>query len=189
MHKKTLPTWAELGRQGWQHRGSQRPAFAVAPGPGQESVWDHPRPPVMVADHREVVVALAGVEVARSHRTIRVLETSHPPTFYVPREDVRIALLSRVAGRTGCEWKGEATYYDIVVGDAAAERARRAAWSYEAPFDDADAIAGHVAFYASLVTATVDGVKVIPQEGGFYGGWITQELVGPFKGGPGSAGW
>jgi uncharacterized protein (DUF427 family) len=184
-----LPTWAELGRQGWQHRGEARPPFAVTPGPGQESVWDYPRPPVTVADAREVVVALAGVEVARTSGAIRMLETSHPPTFYLPRQDVQMGLLSAVAGASGCEWKGVATFFDVVVGSAGTRRARRAAWSYQSPFDGADAIAGHIAFYAGLVDATVDGVRVVPQEGGFYGGWITPELVGPFKGGSGSSGW
>jgi uncharacterized protein (DUF427 family) len=136
-----------------------------------------------------VVVTFAGVEVARTRGAIRVLETSHPPTFYLPRADVRMALLAPVAGSSGCEWKGEATYYDVVVGDGANTRARRAAWSYQVPFDGAEAIADAVAFYAALVDATVDGARVTPQEGGFYGGWITPELVGPFKGGPGSSGW
>lgn len=190
MHTTTpLPTWAELGRQGWQHRGAARPPFAVTPGPGQESVWDYPRPPAVVADVREVIVALAGVEIARTRRAIRVLETSHPPTFYVPRDDVQVSLLVAVAGSTGCEWKGVASFFDVVVGPDVGQRARRAAWSYHAPFDGGDAIAGHVAFYAGLVDATVDGVRVVPQDGGFYGGWITPELAGPFKGGPGSSGW
>ena len=192
-----LPTWAALGRQGWHHRGGQRPPFAVEPAAGQESVWDYPRPPMLVADPREVVVTFAGAAVARTTRAIRVLETSHPPTFYVPREDVQVARLAAITSRSGCEWKGEATFYDVVgdvsgdvsVGATGVQRARRAAWSYQAPFDGAEAIAGHIAFYAHLVDAMVDGVKVLPQEGGFYGGWITPELTGPFKGGPGSSGW
>ncbi len=187
--KSPLPTWAALGRQGWQHRGARRPPFAVDPGPGQESVWDYPRPPALVSDAREIVVALAGIEVARTGRAVRMLETSHPPTFYLPRDDVRMALLRQVAGRSGCEWKGEAVYFDVVVGAGADQRARRAAWSYPTPFDDALDIAGHVAFYAGLVSAFVDDVRVVPQEGGFYGGWITPELTGPFKGGPGTSGW
>ena len=183
---KPLPSWAELARAGWHHRGAERPTFAVEPAAGQASVWDYPRPPRLVTDHREVVVALAGVDVARTTRSIRALETSHPPTFYVPREDVRMDLLVAVAGHSGCEYKGEATFFDVVVADV---RACRAAWSYQTPFDDAAAIATHVAFYAGLVDATVDGARARPQEGGFYGGWITPELVGPFKGGPGTSGW
>lgn len=185
--QKPLPTWAELGRQGWVHRGAKRPAFALEPGPGQESVWDYPRPPCIVADTREVVVAAFGIEIARTTAALRVLETSHPPTFYIPRADVDMPHLERAHGRgSRCEWKGGATYFDIVVGH---ERLPRVAWSYEQPFDDATALAGHLAFYASSVDATVGGERVRPQPGGFYGGWITAELVGPFKGEPGSEGW
>jgi uncharacterized protein (DUF427 family) len=134
-----------------------------------------------------VVVAAFGVVIARTTSALRVLETSHPPTFYVPRSDVEMPRLERAAGRgSRCEWKGEATYFDIVVG---AERLPRVAWSYEHPFDDALVLAGHLAFYASMVDATVGGERALPQPGGFYGGWITSELVGPFKGERGSEGW
>jgi uncharacterized protein (DUF427 family) len=181
-----LPTWAELGREGWVNRGERRPHFAVEPGPDQESVWDYPRPPRIVADSRQVIVVFAAVEIARTTNALRVLETSHPPTFYLPREDVRMERLVRVGGGSSCEWKGDATYFDVRVGDRAAPRA---AWSYDSPFDDASVLAGHIAFYASLVEATVDGAPVLPQPGRFYGGWITPELVGPFKGEPGSEAW
>lgn len=184
--KTPLPTWAVLGRQGWAHRGAQRPAFAVEPKPGQESVWDYPRPPCVVGDQREVVVRAFGVEIARTCAALRVLETSHPPTFYLPRGDVQMGHLARVSSGSRCEWKGEATYFDIVVGDG---RLERSAWSYERPFDDKASLADHIAFYASRVEALVDGEPVRPQAGGFYGGWITRELTGPFKGEPGSEGW
>ena len=183
---KTLPTWAELGRQGWLHRGDKRPPFAADPRSGQESVWDYPRPPCVVADAREVVVRAFGVEIARTRAALRVLETSHPPTFYLPRGDVQMAYLVPAGGGSRCEWKGEASYFDIVVAD---RRLARVAWSYEQPFDDAAALAGHLAFYASKVEATVGGERVVPQPGGFYGGWVTPELAGPFKGEPGSEGW
>ncbi|MCA9620984.1 MAG: DUF427 domain-containing protein, partial [Myxococcales bacterium] len=165
---KQLPSWAELGRQGWAHRGQTRPPFAQPPGPGQESVWDYPRPPRIVSDPREVVVRVGEVEIARTRRALRVLETSHPPTFYLPRADVAMPHLAAAGRGSRCEWKGEASYYDVVV---AGERRPRAAWSYEQPFDDAVALAGHLAFYASLVEATVAGERVRPQPGGFYGGW------------------
>jgi uncharacterized protein (DUF427 family) len=181
-----LPTWAELGRQGWLHRGQQRPSFAIEPSAGQESVWDYPRPPRLVSDPREVVVSAFGVEIARTRGAVRVLETSHPPTFYLPRRDVRMAHLLPAGGGSRCEWKGEASYFDVVVGE---HRIARPAWSYERPFDEALPIGGHLAFYAEHLDATVAGERVRPQPGGFYGGWITSELVGPFKGGPGSGGW
>jgi len=181
-----LPTWAELGREGWVNRGQRRPPFAREPGPEQESVWDYPRPPRIVADSRQVIVSFADVEIAHTTSALRVLETSHPPTFYLPRADVRMEHLERAAGGSRCEWKGEATYFDLRAGG---RHAARVAWSYEAPFDEASVLVGHVAFYASLVDATVDGARVLPQPGRFYGGWITPELVGPFKGEPGSEGW
>jgi len=181
-----LPTWAELGRQGWLHRGQKRPPFAIEPLAGQESVWDYPRPPRLVSDQREVGVCAFGVDIARTQAAVRVLETSHPPTFYLPRRDVQMSYLVAAGGGSRCEWKGEASYFDIVVGE---RRIARPAWSYEEPFDDATSIAGHLAFYASEVDATVAGERVLSQPGGFYGGWITSELVGPFKGEPGSGGW
>lgn len=185
-----LPSWAVLGRSAWSHTGVSRPAFAEVPGPGQESVWDYPRPPALVSDPREVVVRLADVEIARTHDAIRVLETSHPPTFYLPRRDVDMTLLRRAGGGSRCEWKGEASYFDVVVGAPPNRLTReRAAWSYERPFDDALVLAGHVAFYANAVEAFVDGERARPQPGGFYGGWITSELAGPFKGAVGTGGY
>jgi uncharacterized protein (DUF427 family) len=181
-----LPLWAVLGRSGWSNTGASRPAFADVPEPGQESVWDYPRPPALVSDPREVIVRLGDVEIARTCDAIRVLETSHPPTFYLPRRDVDMTLLRRAGGGSHCEWKGEASYFDVVVG---AVTHARAAWSYEHPFDEAVVLAGHLAFYANAVEAWVGGERARPQPGGFYGGWITSELVGPFKGGPGSAGY
>ena len=171
---------------GWVHRGRSRPPFAVEPRAGQESVWDYPRPPCLVSDAREVVVRAFGVEIARTRAAVRVLETAHPPTFYLPRADVRMEHLHPVRGGSRCEWKGEARYFDVVVGE---RRIARGAWSYEQPFEEATAIAGHIALYASQVDATVDGARALPQPGGFYGGWVTPELVGPFKGDPGSEGW
>jgi uncharacterized protein (DUF427 family) len=181
-----LPAWARAGRAGWTWVGRERPSFAAVPGAGQESVWDYPRPPRFVADARAVRVALGAVELARTAGAVRLLETSHPPTFYLPRADVAMAYLQRTSARSHCEWKGAATYFDVVVG---AQRLPRAAWSYERPFADAAVIAGHLAFYAHTLACFVAGERVRPQDGGFYGGWITAELVGPFKGAPDSDGW
>ncbi|MFO7549171.1 MAG: DUF427 domain-containing protein [Acidimicrobiia bacterium] len=156
-------------------------------GPGQESVWEYPRPPVAVADHRLVVVEFAGVEVARTSRAVRVLETSHPPGFYLPPDDVRLDLLFDEPGTSVCEWKGVARYHGIRAGG---QIAHRAAWSYPEPRPGFESIAGFPAFYPGRVDrCLVDGVQVTPQAGGFYGGWITPDVVGPFKGEPGTTGW
>ena len=174
--------WLTRAREGWEFRGAKRPPFAEPPDPGQESVWDYPRPPIIVADPREVIVRHRGVEIAHSRATLRLLETSHPPTFYIPRGDVRVDQLVQVAGASFCEWKGPCSYYDVA-GIA------RAAWSYDAPFPEAEVIRECVAFYAHELECFVAGERVRPQSGPFYGGWITSELVGPFKGEPGTSGW
>jgi len=181
-----LPRWAEIGRRGWTHTGARRPPFAKAPAEGQESVWDYPRPPKLVGDDRRVRVLFDDVLIADSIRAARVLETSHPPTFYLPPDDVRMEHLQRVGGGSRCEWKGEATYYDVVVGE---RRLERVAWSYDAPFGEFEPIAYYVSFYPSRLSCWVGDERVGPQPGGFYGGWITSELVGPFKGEPGTGGW
>jgi uncharacterized protein (DUF427 family) len=155
-------------------------------GPGQESVWDYPRPPSAEGSSRRVVVEAGGRVIAESTRTVRVCETSHPPVYYVPRDDVA-DVLERAEGGSWCEWKGQATYWDVVVDG---RRRSRAAWSYEAPSPGYEHLRGAVAFYPGRVDrALVDGEQVRPQPGDFYGGWITDEVVGPFKGDPGTGGW
>jgi uncharacterized protein (DUF427 family) len=186
MSDADIPAWARAARQGWTWTGGARPPFAEVPSPGQESVWDYPRPPLLVPDARSVVVRRGETELARTDRAVRMLETSHPPTFYLPRSDVVMKHLKRTGHGSQCEWKGLCTYYDVVVGG---ERIVGAAWSYEEPLADAAAIAGHIAFYASRLACFVAGERALPQPGGFYGGWVTAELVGPFKGGPDSRGW
>jgi uncharacterized protein (DUF427 family) len=181
-----LPAWARAARDQWRWRGQARPAFAVAPAPGQSSVWDHPRPPQVAADEREVVIRWGDVEVARTRRALRVLETSHPPGFYLPWNDVARHFLQPAAGSSFCEWKGPARYWTLVDGD---RRLPGVAWSYPHPMAGAEALANCVAFYPRELDCRVDGALVQPQPGGFYGGWITPELVGPFKGEPGSEGW
>ncbi|MFJ6636526.1 DUF427 domain-containing protein [Streptomyces sp. NPDC091376] len=152
-----------------------------------ESVWDYPRPPRVEPDERHVVVTFSGVLIADTRRALRVLETSHPPTFYIPVEDVRQETLHRSKFRTRCEWKGIATYWDLQVG---ALESAQAAWSYESPMPGYQALASHFAFHAGRVSACeVDGQRVDAQSGDFYGGWITPGIVGPFKGSPGTAGW
>jgi len=182
--KEDDPSWAE--HAGWQHFGRQRPDFAETPGPDQESVWDYPRPPVALADNRLVEVRLGDVEIARSQRAIRVLETASPPTFYLPPQDVATDLLHAAPGQSHCEWKGRARYFDVATEQASS---RQAAWSYDEPLAEFAMLRGFIAFYPGRVTCFVDGQRVRSQSGHFYGGWITDEVVGPFKGDLGTAGW
>lgn len=164
----------------------QRPSPAPT-ADGQESVWDYPRPPRVEPDTRHVVVRFNGEVIADTRRAVRVLETSHPPVFYVPPEDVRVELLVANGDQTWCEFKGDAHYYDLVVGDRVA---RAAAWCYPEPRSGYEGIQHAIAFYPGRVDAcTVDGEVVRPQAGDFYGGWITAEIVGPFKGEPDTRGW
>lgn len=160
----------------------------IEPAPGQESVWDYPRPPKIVPSRRRVEVEFGGVTVVDSRRALRVLETSQAPAYYVPFDDVRADLLEAVDGHhTVCEWKGRASYYDVRVGARVAERA---AWTYPRPATGYEPLAGHVAFYPSRVDACrVDGELVRPMPGDFYGGWITEDVVGPFKGARGTEHW
>lgn len=173
-------------RDQWRWRGDERPAFAVPPGPGQESVWDYPRPPRLSPDHREVVVRWGSIEVARTTRAIRVLETAHPPSFYLPWEDTARDLFHQEPGTSFCEWKGPAAYWSLVSGG---HRLQSVAWSYPAPLAGAECLAQCVAFYASSLECRVAGALAVQQPGGFYGGWVTPELVGPFKGEPGTSSW
>jgi uncharacterized protein (DUF427 family) len=141
----------------------------------------------VVPDDRLVEVRFAGVVIAVTRKAKRVLETSHPPTFYFPPESVVPGFLAPVEGTTVCEWKGVARYFDVAVGG---ERAGRAAWTYPDPLPGFEEIRDHIAFYPSLMgQCRVAGALVESQEGDFYGGWITPEIVGPFKGGAGTAGW
>jgi uncharacterized protein (DUF427 family) len=156
-------------------------------GPGQESVWGYPRPPSAEVTGRHVVVEVGGRVVADTTSSIRVCETSHPPVYYVPHDDVVPGVLERAPGSSLCEWKGAATYWDVVVDG---HRVRAAGWSYERPAPGYEHLAGAVAFYPGRVDrASVDGEVVRAQPGDFYGGWITDEVVGPFKGGPTSLWW
>lgn len=169
----------------WDFDGRRRPPFARAPGAGEESVWDYPRPPCCVPDARHVEVRHAGGVLASSRRAIRLLETASPPGFYLPPEDVDFAQLVPAAGRSLCEWKGEAAYWALASQPAGAP----VAWTYPAPRQPFAALAGFVAFYPGRVACFVDEERVMPQPGGFYGGWITREIVGPWKGEPGTGHW
>ncbi len=155
--------------------------------PGQESVWDYPRPPRIEASSKHVQVAFGGMAVADTRRALRVLETSHPPVYYIPPEDVRVDCLADSPRHSWCEWKGEATYYHLVTQDRTLEDA---AWTYLDPLPPFAVLRGHLAFYPSRADACyVDGEAVQSQPGDFYGGWITRDIVGPFKGPLGTSGW
>ena len=154
----------------------------------RESVWDYPRPPRIEPLDRAVRIEHGGEVVAESDRALRVLETASPPTVYVPIADVRTELLTEIpAKHTVCEWKGRASYFDLIVGD---ERSEAAAWHYPEPRDAFAALRDHIAFYAGRIDAAYLGdERIRPQGGTFYGGWVTDEIEGPFKGEPGSEGW
>ncbi len=159
----------------------------IQPAPGQESVWDYPRPPRVEPTPKHVRVVFNGVTIAETTRAIRVLETSHPPAYYIPPEDVKQEYLTPTQHRTVCEFKGAASYWTLTVGDKSSVNAT---WSYLDPVPDYEPIKGYFMFYPQRVDACyVDDVQVKPQQGNFYGGWITPEIIGPFKGAPGTWGW
>ena len=159
----------------------------IEPGPGQESAWDYPRPPALEPTAAHLVVVLGGVTIAETRRGYRVLETSHPPNYYFPTDDVLTGALTPGDGTSFCEWKGRARYFTARGGDRVEHNA---SWAYDAPSTRFAPITGYVAFYPARMDACfVDGEPVVPQDGGFYGGWITSRVVGPFKGGPGTRGW
>lgn len=159
----------------------------IAPGPGQESVWDYPRPPRLEAVTERLRIVFGDEIIANTTGGYRVLETSHPPVYYLPPEDFSARVLEPAAGHSFCEFKGVAAYWDIVAGG---QRAQRAAWSYPDPTPAFASIRDFVAVYASQMDACFVGdERVQAQEGDFYGGWITSNVVGPFKGAPGTRGW
>ncbi len=157
------------------------------PAPGQESVWDYPRPPRVEPEPRQVTIVFNGSLIVESCHALRVLETSHPPNFYVPTAAVAPGVLIPNPLHTVCEWKGQAAYWDVRVGD---ETSSAAAWGYPSPQPGFEALVDHVSFYPGRMDACYLGDElVVAQPGTFYGGWITSDVVGPFKGGAGSWGW
>lgn len=156
-------------------------------GPGEESVWDYPRPPRLERSNKKIEVIFNGKKIAQSNRAYRILETSHPPVYYIPMEDIDSSALRQSLRTSYCEYKGKASYYDLKSEEGFVEQA---AWCYPSPQKDFEAIKNFVAFYPGKVDrCTVDGETVLPQTGGFYGGWITKEIKGPFKGEPGTLFW
>ena len=159
----------------------------IEPRPGQESVWDYPRPPRLEDSTKHIRILCNGILLADTHRAKRVLETSHPPVYYIPPTDVQTQYLQAAPQQSWCEWKGRAGYYDVAIAD---RRITQAAWYYPEPTAAFVDIRDYIAFYPSKMDeCTVDGETVQSQEGDFYGGWITKDIVGPFKGGAGTWGW
>ena len=165
-------------------QGRQRPDFAVEPGPGQESVWDYPRPPAISRESRPIEIRDGETRVASTTRSYKVMETASPPTFYLPRETVDFELLVPMRQTTYCEWKGAATYWALRRNPT-----EPVAWTYERPRARFEKIKGHIAFYPGRVDCYLGDELARTQPGRFYGGWITSEVVGPFKGEPGTAHW
>lgn len=160
---------------------------AVRPAPGQESVWDYPRPPRVEATTERVIIRFGGETILDSTDAVRVLETSHPPVYYLPRSAFRSGMLVPATGSSVCEFKGTAKYLSVRVGGAVAESS---AWYYPTPSRGFEELAERVAVYpAAMDSIEVGGETVRPQSGDFYGGWITSRVVGPFKGEPGTTGW
>lgn len=170
----------------WEYTGGKRPPFAETPAPGQESVWDYPRPPKLVADKRRVAVRWGELTIAHSVETYRVLETAGPPAFYIPRRDVRVELLQPFPGASVCEWKGTAQYWGLATAPPSREAV---GWCYPTPQTPYEPIAGYFSFYPGRVECFVENERVRPQPGCFYGGWVTGEIVGPWKGEPGTEIW
>ena len=162
-------------------------AKRIQPKEGQESVWDYPRPPAVEDVSKHVRVVFNGEVIADTNRAKRVLETSHPPSYYIPKEDINLDALSKTERTTMCEFKGRAAYWTVRVGG---EEVANAGWSYPNPVKGYEALKDHITFYPSRVEACFVGdERVQAQEGDFYGGWITSDIVGPFKGGAGTWGW
>lgn len=170
----------------WKYDGSQRPDFAIAPGPGQESVWDYPRPPTLVPCRQTVEIRCDSGLIARSTRAMRVLETASPPTVYIPPTDIDMAQLTPVPGESWCEWKGAASYWGLA---HATSQATAIGWSYATPTPLFRAIQNWLCFYPGRIACYLDDERVRPQAGGFYGGWVTDAIVGPCKGEAGTGGW
>lgn len=180
-------TPSEAERRRWRELDRERPRAIERPGPGQESVWDYPRPPRVEAVSQRLRVEHAGICIADSERALRVIETASPPTYYFPRQDVAHERLVPSEHRTFCEWKGAAQHWSLRVAGGLAEDV---AWSYPEPDPDFSAIRGAFAFYPGRVDACwLGSERVRPQAGSYYGGWITSGITGPWKGAPGSERW
>ncbi len=186
MASDKLPSWLQAARAHWQYRGVLRPPFAQIPGPGQESVWDYPRPPALTLEPGHITIALGETIIADTRAALKLAETASAPTFYLPQVDINLDCLVPAGEGSFCEWKGSASYFDIVVKD---QIRKAAAWCYERPLPGYERLAHHVAFYPCWLECHLDLEKVRAQPGGLYGGWVTDRLAGPVKGEPGTEWW
>lgn len=188
MAKRSPQDSIELHVARWAASAGRRPTKLQPAGPGQESVWDYPRPPRLERVSKRIVVEFGGQRIVETTAAYRVLETSHPPTYYLPPTDfAEGSLLPSQRRGSYCEWKGQASYWHI---NAGGQRATDVAWSYPDPFDEYAPLKDHVALYCAPMDRCLVGDAIAtPQPGGFYGGWVTPDLVGPFKGDAGSEGW
>jgi uncharacterized protein (DUF427 family) len=169
----------------WKYDGSKRPVFATQSSPTQESVWDYPRPPALQQDSRTVSVYDGKSMIAKSARCYRLLETASPPTFYIPAADIDMDLLQAIDGSSNCEWKGRASYWALKRDDLI----QMLAWSYPSPANPFTPLKDHFAFYPGRIDCFIDDERVRPQDGGFYGGWVSNEIIGPWKGNQGTGHW
>lgn len=185
MAKRTHSIEDDVAR--WNALRRFRPKNIPRPGPGQESVWDYPRPPRLETVAEPVRIEHLNIELARTDRALRVCETASPPTYYLPLSGIKSESLRPVGGHSYCEWKGSAVYFDVTLGSVLLPRV---AWGYPDPLEPYEALKGHIAFYVSpFDRCTVGEAVAQPQPGGFYGGWVLPSMVGPFKGEPGSERW
>ncbi len=183
--EKTPPKWLQKARESWGNTGTKRPPFAIKPEKGQRSVWDFPRPPIIEKLDKPVLVKHAGKLIATTRKTLTVLETASPPTYYLPKNDIHMELLILMPQKTSlCEWKGAALYWALKTMPD-----RPVAWSYPKPFQEFAALQDHLAFYPQHLECYVDGQAATAQDSEFYAGWITPDLTGPFKGERGTEHW
>ena len=171
----------------WRSHKRDKPDNIIKPGPGQESIWDYPRLPKVELFTKNIRVKFAGKVIALTNKSYKVMETSSPPCYYISQENIEMEYLFKSAYKTLCEWKGIARYWSVRVGDKVS---KNAAWSYPKPLEGFEQIKDHIAFFAGRVDGCyIDDEKVVPQAGDFYGGWITKNIVGPFKGESGTERW
>ncbi len=168
----------------WYYTGKERPPFAIEPGPEQESVWDYPRPPAIEHVNKEVIVKDGNQLVATTNASVRILETAGAPTYYIPPADVGIETLLEITGSSFCEWKGSASYFALQ-----SRPEQPIGWCYKSPTPEYAIIKNYISFYPGRIECYIEGERVQPQPGHFYGGWVTADIVGPIKGEPGSSHW
>ncbi|WP_108804242.1 DUF427 domain-containing protein [Aquimarina sp. Aq107] len=182
---KTKIDWLKKAREHWNYKGAERPSFAIEPKENQRSVWDFPRPPIIEKVSKPVIVNHKNTRIVDSSNALAVLETASPPTYYIPKNDIDMNTLVAMPNKSSmCEWKGNAVYWTLkeVINIPVA-------WSYPNPFLEFEALKDHIAFYPQHLDCYVDGEQVRAQASQFYAGWITSDLVGPFKGEPGTGHW